>query len=148
MSDTFLDLDYNDIDLGMEKSFSVTITEELVNKFCEISGDCSPLHMNEDFAKKSQFGSRIVHGMLLASFISQMVGIHLPGQNGLCISQETQFLNPCFIGDTVQVSGKVIKKSDAGRILTLDLKISRDPDYLILIGKINAVVLEKKTKKP
>jgi 3-oxoacyl-[acyl-carrier protein] reductase len=147
MSDTFLDLDYEDIHLGMEKSFSVTITEELVSKFSEISGDISPLHMDEDFAKESQFGKRLVHGMLLASFISQMVGIHLPGRNGLCVSQETQFPNPCFIGDTVQVVGKVEKKSDVGRILTLDLKIFREPDCPVLVGKIKAMVLAKKKLK-
>lgn len=147
MADTFLDLDYEDIDLGMEKSFSVTITEELVNKFCEISGDNSPLHSDEEFARESQFGKRLVHGMLLASFISQMVGIHLPGKNGVCVSQETQFPNPCFIGDTVQVVGKVIKKSDVGRILTIDFKVFRAPECAVLVGKIKAMVLGKKKLK-
>ena len=53
--------------------------------------------MNEEYAKSTKFQSKVVHGMLLASFLSRMVGMYLPGKHALYSSQSLEFHNPCFI---------------------------------------------------
>ena len=98
MSENFSELTFDQIDIGLTKEFDVIITQSLVDDFAKISGDYSPIHMNEEFAKSTKFGRKIVHGMLLASLLSRMVGMYLPGKYALYSSQTLEFHNPCFVG--------------------------------------------------
>ena len=59
--------------LGMSSNFKRIVTEEHINLFSEVSGDKNPLHLDEDFAKKTIFEGRIAHGMLTASHISAAI---------------------------------------------------------------------------
>ena len=86
MSENFSELTFDQIDIGLTKEFDVIITQSLVDDFAKISGDYSPIHMNEEFAKSTKFGRKIVHGMLLASLLSRMVGMYLPGKYALYLS--------------------------------------------------------------
>lgn len=45
---------YDEINLGQEESFSVTVTESMMEKFRDITGDINPLHNDELFAKKGR----------------------------------------------------------------------------------------------
>ena len=68
MINTINELKYNDIFIGQQERFMINITESMVEKFSNLSGDLNPLHMDDKFAESSSFNKRIVHGMLLASF--------------------------------------------------------------------------------
>ncbi len=80
MSKNFSELTFDQIEIGLTKEFNITITQSLVDDFAKISGDFSPIHTNEEFAKTTKFGRKIVHGMLLSSFLSRMVGMYLAGK--------------------------------------------------------------------
>ena len=99
--------------------FCTNITAEMMQKFYEISGDNNPLHMDEEFAKEKGFDSRVVYGMLTASFYSKLAGVYLPGKFCLLHSVESSFKNPVFIGDTLTVSGYVKAKHETTR--TIDI---------------------------
>ena len=47
------------------------ITQQMINDYAEASKDFNPIHINEEFAKKSIFKSRIAHGMLTLSLIME-----------------------------------------------------------------------------
>ena len=104
MSDNLSNLTFEQIKINQTKEFKITITELMIEKFSELSGDFSPIHMNENFAKSKKFNGRVVHGMLLASFLSRMVGMYLPGKHALYTSQSLEFHNPCFINDEITIS--------------------------------------------
>jgi 3-hydroxybutyryl-CoA dehydratase len=90
-----------DLAPGMTAAFSKTITEADLLMFAGVSGDTNPLHLDEDFASRTMFESRIAHGMLTASLISTVLGTKLPGPGAVYISQTVRFLAPVRIGDTV-----------------------------------------------
>jgi len=117
--DNPLEYSFDEIKVGLIHNFEVIVDEELIKKFANISGDFSPLHMDEQYAKETKFGKRVVHGMLLASFFSRLIGMYLPGKNALYFSQNLNFVEPCFIGDKVTVQGEVIDKSEATKIIKL-----------------------------
>lgn len=133
---------FNNLEIGMMRKFSLTIDESLVLKFSEISGDNNPLHMEDEFAKKSKFHQRICHGMLLGSFFSKLVGMHLPGLNSLYISQTLNFQKPCFLGDEIIVSGKITDKSEATKIVTLETLIHNTSGDCLVSGEAKSIVLE------
>lgn len=115
---------FEDISIGMQEDFTRTITEHDVVTFAALSGDHNPLHLDAEYAKKTPFKQRLVHGMLFGSLCSTLVGMHLPGKKCLYLSQTLVFRNPVFINDTVHVQGEVIAKSDSTRLITIEITIT------------------------
>lgn len=99
--------DVEDITLGMSASFTKTVTEGDIILFCGVSGDCNPVHIDAEFAKTTAFGGRIAHGMLSASFISNVLGMKLPGPGVIYLGQTLRFKAPVRIGDTVTATATV-----------------------------------------
>jgi len=93
-----------DITQGMQALTARTITDADVTLFAGISGDTNPLHLNEAFAAKTRFKTRIVHGMLTTSLWSTLVGTRLPGPGCAYLRQETTFTAPVHAGETVTAS--------------------------------------------
>lgn len=126
----------------LEKKFNVTITEHLMDSFAELSGDTNPLHTDDDYACSTRFGKRVVYGMLLNSFLSRLIGMHLPGKKALYLSQDSRFRKPAFIGDILQVSGKVKDVNKDLRLITLKTKITKQDGALVLDGIAKVSILD------
>jgi len=84
-------------------------------RFAEVSGDFNPVHISGNFAKKTLFGGRIAHGMLVAGLISAAVA-KLPGLV-VYLSQTANFLKPVRVGDSITAIAEVIEKDEAKGIL-------------------------------
>ena len=140
MSENFSELTFDQIDIGLTKEFDVIITQSLVDDFAKISGDYTPIHMKEEFAKLTKFGKKIVHGMLLASLLSRMVGMYLPGKYALYSSQTLEFHNPCFVGDKITVSSIVNDKSESTKIIKIESKITNEKKDILLYGEGRIIV--------
>lgn len=140
-SESSIELSLEDIEIGYKKEFSIIVSNSLVEQFAEISGDYNPLHMNEKFAKTTEFNQRVCHGMLLASFFSRLVGMYIPGKNALFLAQSLKFISPCYIGDEITIKGEVIEKSTATRIITLKTTIEKD-SQIIVEGQSKVMVRE------
>ena len=140
MINTINELKYDDIFIGQQESFSINITESMVEKFSNLSGDLNPLHMDNKFAESSSFNKRIVHGMLLASFFSQLIGMKLPGKHALYFSQTLNFRSPCYIDDQIEVVGEVIEKSDSTQIITVSTSIFNESKTCLIDGIAKIIV--------
>lgn len=90
--------------VGDSGSFSKTVSETDVYNFAGICGDFNPIHINKIYAENSMFGRQVVQGALLNSFISAVLGMYMPGPGTIYISQESRFVKPVYIGDTVTVN--------------------------------------------
>jgi len=134
------ELSYNDISIGQQESFIIKITESMVEQFSNLSGDLNPLHMDNEFAESSSFNKRIVHGMLLASFFSQLIGMKLPGKNALYFSQTLNFRSPCYIDDEIEVIGEVTEKSDSTQIITVSTTIFNKSKTCLIDGIAKIII--------
>ncbi|MBF0452643.1 MAG: MaoC family dehydratase [Candidatus Magnetomorum sp.] len=97
-----------EIQVGDFDEFSKTISESDIYLFAGITGDLNPAHINEAYAKNTFFKGRIAHGMLLAGFISSVIGMKLPGPGTIYIKQDLVFKGPAKIGDTVTARVEVL----------------------------------------
>jgi len=140
MSEKPSEYSFDEIEIGMQKNFQVIISENMLNEFGRNTGDYNPLHMNEKYASSTSFKKRVCSGMFLSSFFSRLVGMYLPGKHALHISQSLNFVNPCFIGETVTVGGKVIDKSTATKIIKLETTITNESGKRIIDGKAQVIV--------
>jgi 3-hydroxybutyryl-CoA dehydratase len=87
--------------VGDNAEIAKTISESDIYLYAGITCDLNPAHMNEEYAKKTFFKTRIAHGMLTAGLISAVIGNRLPGPGTIYIQQELRFLAPVRIGDTI-----------------------------------------------
>lgn len=95
--------------LGQSAQFSKTISESDVYLYAGITGDFNPAHINQAYAEKTKFKTRIAHGMLSAGFISNLLGTQLPGPGSIYLQQTLNFMAPVVIGDTVTATVEVIE---------------------------------------
>ena len=131
---------FDEIKIGLEYKFTEMITESHLDSFAKLSGDYNPLHMDAGYAKTTRFKKRICHGMLLASFFSKLVGMHMPGKNALYFSQTLNFQNPCFVDDTITVRGQVVDKSDSTKIITLNTSIHNQNGMCLVDGTAKVMI--------
>ncbi len=134
---------YDEITIGQEESFQVTVSEEMMEQFLQITGDVNPLHRDAAYAATRQYVDKVVYGMLTASFFSTLAGVYLPGRYSLIHSVETKFLRPVYVGDMLKVSGTVKEKEDAYRMLILNLLIKNRKGEKVVKGTMQIKVLDQ-----
>lgn len=136
---------FNEINIGDSATVVHTITDSDIEKFVELTGDDNKLHINKEFAKKTEFKKPVVHGMLGASFISTLIGTKLPGDGALWFSQTLEFLRPVRVGDTITVQAQVISKNDKSNTIELNTEIINQNKQVVTkgISKIKVIPLEE-----
>jgi acyl dehydratase len=130
-----------DFEPGQHVTFRKTFTEDDVRRFIEITGDRNPLHVDEEFAARTQFGRRVLHGMLTASIFSTMVGMLLPGTGAIYRSQTINFLRPVHVGETVTAHFVIRSIDQAKRRLTMDSWIENEAGERVIDGTCEAGLL-------
>ena len=125
---------------GLSASFTVTVTPRMMEGFYALTGDDSPIHMSEEYAKGRGYPGRVVYGMLGASFFSTLAGVYLPGEHCLLHSVEAKFAKPVFIGDTLTVSGRVAEVNDTFGEITIKAVIENQNGQKVTRGLIKAGV--------
>ena len=131
--------------VGDRAEFSKTITETDVYLYAGVTGDLNPAHINEEYAKKTFFKTRIVHGMLLAGLISGVLGNKLPGPGTVYIRQDLTFVAPVRIGDTITASVEVIEIMTEAKRIKAKTKCVNQEGTVVLDGE--AIVSPPKKPK-
>jgi 3-hydroxybutyryl-CoA dehydratase len=117
---------FEDIQVGDRASFTKVWSKEDVATFVLLSGDENPLHTEEVYASTTRFGKPIVHGMLVASSFSTLVGMYLPGTYCLYVKQDISFKKPVYVGDGLLVEGTVVRKIESTKMLEIQCSVSRE----------------------
>ncbi|WP_019959850.1 MaoC family dehydratase [Woodsholea maritima] len=127
--------------VGQSAQIERLVDETTIEKFAEVSGDYNPLHMDEAYAAKSAFRGRIAHGALVASFVSCVLGSHLPGPGAVFAGMSMRFSKPVRIGDTV-IARATIKDIDVTKrrvilecVCLVDDEIVMEADAEVMVRK-------------
>lgn len=125
-----------------------TITEADIVNFSGVSGDFNPLHSDVEFAKATQFGQRLAHGALILSMatgLTSRLGV-IEGTAIAFLGLTWKFSKPVFIGDTIRVKMKAIKKravaAEAG-ILVAEVTVVNQRDETTQGGEWTVMVKRK-----
>jgi len=95
--------------VGQTHEHKFLVTEEVIELFARATGDFNPLHLDEEYARKTIFKARVAHGMLSVGVISGVLGTQFPGPGTIYLSQTVRFLKPVFLGDEITVRVKVLE---------------------------------------
>ncbi len=105
--------------VGDRATLRKAFTEEEVVRFARTSADDNPVHLDSEYAGGTVFGQRIVHGLLVASLFSGLLGGKLPGHGTVYLGQTLSFRAPVYIGEEVTASVEVVNVREDKPIVTL-----------------------------
>ena len=131
-----------DLKVGDKFSTSREVTDELIRKFADVSGDFNPIHLDEEFAKNTRFGRRIAHGMLSGAFISAVLGYEFKERKIVYLSQTMKFVAPVFIGDTVTATATVTDIREDKPIVTLETLVTKNDGEMVVKGEAAVMILD------
>ena len=132
-----------DFSVGMESTTEKTVTIEDIKKFAEVSGDFNPVHLDEEFAKKTIFKGRIAHGFLTASCISTIIATELPGPGSIYLKQSLKFLAPVYINEKILVKVRIIEINIEKSKVKLITECFKNKT-LVLTGEAEILIQAKK----
>jgi Acyl dehydratase len=130
-----------DVKIGDKFSKERKVTDELVRKFAEVSGDYNPIHLDDEFAKNTRFGRRIAHGMLSGAFISAVLGYEFKERKIVYLSQTMKFTAPVYIEDTVTATATVKNIRQDKGIVSLETICTNQNNETLVKGEAVVMIL-------
>lgn len=137
-------MDIEKLEVGDSASFSKTVSEADIYLYAGITGDMNPAHIDEEYAKKTVFGGRIAHGMLIAGFISAVMAMKLPGPGTIYREQTLTFLAPVRIGDTVTATVEIIELGSKRKTAKLKTTCFNQNGVVVLEGHASVILPRKR----
>src|SRR6476660_5486181 len=143
---------YDDLRVGMEfRSPGRTITDADLVAFAGLTGDYSELHTSDVYARNSQFGRRVAHGMLGLAYAHGLMWPRTGELRETAIAflgiAEWKFVGPIFIGDTIFVNYQISELRDSQSrptqaIAVFDVSVVNQDDTIVQRGR-KALLLSK-----
>ena len=103
---------YGDVRVGESFGRTITITETHLVLGAGLIGDFNPHHVNDEFAKGSRFGTRILHGMMTSALMGGVVGTYFHGTAIAYLEHAARFRAPVRAGDTLTTTWTVVECHD------------------------------------
>ena len=118
------------------------ITENMVSNYANVSGDFNPIHLDDEYAKNTEFKNKIVHGMLLISNINEIMHLNFDDNWNKKGSLKIKFRSPLFVNSKLITNLKIkkIDKNNDGTLYTCEV-MCNDVDGNILISGIASVLV-------
>lgn len=138
-------LTFDDFEIGMKfVSPRITVTDAHIVLFAGLSGDFNPLHVDDVFAKKTIFGSRITHGLLTITLLSGHMGMLVAGTAIAFLEMHTKFLKSVRVGDTIYGEAEVIDKKPVekynGGVVTIRSLIKNQNNEIVVESESKLLV--------
>ena len=119
------------------------ITQEMVNRFAELSGDKNPLHIDKKFAAKTRFKKPIVHGLFSVTSFGKVMGTKFPGSGSIHVAQNLSFKRPLYPDTKYYVYIELIRIVKEKHFGVFKTQIFDTNDNLVVDGTSTALHEEK-----
>jgi 3-hydroxybutyryl-CoA dehydratase len=113
-------IEYSEIKKGQELKQTYRVTHEVYDGFISCFKDKNILHVDDSYALKNGFRSRVMHGGILNGFLSHFIGEIFPGEKSLLLTTQIEFLKPVYMDAELELQAKVLQTIDAVRTIVLD----------------------------
>jgi acyl dehydratase len=123
------------LSVGQKAVRTLTLLEEHVRTFAELTGDFNPLHFDEAFVAHTKFGRLVVQGGLTTGLLHALVAMELPGPGTVFLSQNWKFTAPVFIGDTIIGEAEVLSIHPTKPVIQLRMTVKRQDGEIVLDGE-------------
>ena len=132
---------FEDLVLGTQFSRQYVISEDVYQRFLDLFGDASPLHVDDQVARSCGFSEKLMHGAILNGFISNFVGMNFPGKRTLELGVEIHFVKPTYVGDVVVLEATVKERLESRRVVVLQFRFRRDTT-MVANGRVTVMICD------
>ncbi len=147
-SSTIENRTFDEIAVGDSACLQRRLTMQDIKLFAAMSGDINPAHVDEDYARSSQFHEVIAHGLWGGSQISTLLGTQLPGPGTIYIGQTLHFHRPVALGDMITAKVTVVEKDAKKHRLLLDCECSNQTGKVVISGQADVLAPTEKIRRP
>ena len=124
----------SDLYIGQEERMSAQFSMEKVKAFANITGDFNPIHLDPVYAAQTIFKENIVHGFLVASLFSTILGTKMPGEGSIYVKQNMKFVKPVYIDDTVTAVVSITDINFEKQLVTLNTTCHNQDGVVVIEG--------------
>ena len=130
--------------LHLNQTFSTnfSFSQQDVADFARVTGDNNPVHLDEEFASKTIFKTRIMHGMLGACVFSKVFGTLFPGEGTIYLSQSVNFLKPMYVDIIYEAHFEVMEILEKNRA-RISTSILTNEGKKVVVGEALVMNIEK-----
>lgn len=123
--------------IGDTASLTKTFTEEDIAAFAELTLDDNGMHTDPQLSRRGLFRRPVVHGVLVGSLISSVMGTKLPGHGTILQDQDIRYENPVYPGDTITAQVKLVSVEESERYYTATLEgTCRNQDDIVCVRAV------------
>ena len=126
----------DDMEVGLREAYRVTIDQQMIDDYAELTQDFNPVHVDPDYAAGTPFGSTIAHGMLTAGFVQHaLTALCTPG--GISTRYLFELRNPVPPGTEVEASAECVGVDRERRRATFRLVVRSltEPRHDLITGE-------------
>ncbi|MBZ5617574.1 MAG: hypothetical protein LAQ69_02395 [Acidobacteriia bacterium] len=133
------DFAFEDLTLGTRFRNRYVIGEDVYQRFLNLFGDASPLHVDDQVAVSCGFSGKLMHGAILNGFISNFVGMNFPGKRTLELGVEIHFVKPTYVGDVLELEATVKERLESRRVVVLQFRFQRETT-MVANGRVTVMI--------
>lgn len=119
--------------IGDFSLFTKTVSETDIVLYAGISADFAPVHLNEQYAAQTRFGSRIAHPMLLGTMAGGAI-YRLLSPSSICVKREFEVIAPVFAGETVTIRAEIASLNREHNRVVVEFECYNVKEELVLRG--------------
>ena len=121
--------------VGQSSTMSKRFSLDDVKAFAGLSQDNNPVHLDKEYAEKSVFQNRIVHGFLTGSLFSAIIGTKLPGNGSIYLGQTLNFKKPVYHDQLITATVTVMEIRKDKPIVKLSTVCKNEKDEVVIDGE-------------
>lgn len=132
---------FEDVALGSRVQHAHIVTEEDVALYAGLTGDYNPVHVDEEYARTTRYGTRVAHGLLTCGLVQKSL-TELVAPGGVSLSYEFHLRRPVFLGDTVVAEAEVAEKVPGKSLVVCNLNCTNGRGETVVEGRATIKMLE------
>lgn len=134
---------FDEFHVGDSYSEKRVITGQDVETFADITGDHNAIHLDEEYAKTTRFGHRLVHGLLVVSVLSAVCSPFF-GNGSIYVGHTQKFLAPVFLNDEITCALEITKTVPEKQLLIFRAYVTKADGTVAVDGEITVKIIDHK----
>jgi acyl dehydratase len=126
------------IRVGDRATIEHTFSTADIEAFARLSGDDNPIHLDGPAARLAGFDREVVHGVLVTSLISRLLGTRLPGPGTILLGQELRYRRPVYAGTPLRATVEVTNVREDKPVFVLRTWV--ETDEVVLDGEATVLL--------
>ena len=122
------------MELGLTYTEKFIIDSSLIERFADLSKDYNPIHIDPNVAKEYGYPRQVAHGVIQLACLSKIIGMNLPGEGAIWMSQNINWIAPVLLGDEITFKVNVTQYSESAKQVNIQVEVFNQNNNIVTKG--------------